>query len=333
MAKETKIATKKLQLDLAEFKEKGLQLKLKCKSGKVLITLPDNIVFSFNPTNKEKTIAKKLLIYLSNRDVISARNCTPEMWNNSIGNGIKSLIEIRKRIVDFNIELVPTEDTIDYPLAFLLNYASYIIGRFLRYTEMNDRKKEGNYMEALDELRIYLLLIRDKLQLIGDSKLVTEAKVQKGDLPNEVDQDVTIEDALKQDKIGFRWVGTTDQLDRLFKELVDNKAIQADTEEVFKKVFKKEVNNENTEIVWQLKDVQLCYLFDELIKSSLLSKSTEYNSAIRDYRFFVKDDGLKSTFENMKGLKQSYINNKTGTPKNADVIDRIINNIKMTENI
>lgn len=164
------------------------------------------------------------------------------------------------------------------------------------------------------------------------SHIVVDIKSQIEDLksvirPSELNSSNSTSSGTNSTVVGFEWLGKRkdEQINELFKGLKGVYIRQDSNDDLFKNIFNGEPITESIKITWLSKDVLLAYLFEELIKSNLISYHADYNSKIRDFQFFIKRDN--TAFLNLKGLKQSYINNKNSKPKGADDIDFIINEI------
>ena len=134
---------------------------------------------------------------------------------------------------------------------------------------------------------------------------------------------------LKQNLKSFKWVGREpeQQLSVLHAALIDTGAIAIEESlETFCGAFSGKGLDEQPQMIWLLKDVELAYLFENLIQNGLITIGTEYNSIVRDSQIFIDKHG--NSFNNLRGAKQSYLRNKPPhKPKRHLLIDKVINSI------
>ncbi|MGP8216427.1 MAG: hypothetical protein ACLQQ4_12730 [Bacteroidia bacterium] len=218
--------------DFTELRRIGGQLQEKYKSGKVTVKLPEKITFSFTPTREEKIIAKKLLVFLSDKDVLSPIDCTPEMWVNSFEHVTKSLLAIRDKIVEFDLGLQDEKDVIS-PFDYLLMYASLGIREFLRETE----NSKIAYTKALDKVRVHLLFMKDTIQQIVAAKLpltiekTKEENIRPPAFVFEVIDEFKIRQCFSTLALGSMFLNETDKTDFInvfTKEYVDKSVMWRD---------------------------------------------------------------------------------------------------------
>ncbi len=128
----------------------------------ITINLPF-LSFSVKPKNKEKIIAKEIVIRLADKRVLNATECCDDC----IKKALFSLQEIRKLLVDKQVELMDYTDTALYILIELILES---IRQFFTYTDRNKIesdfdlkfKRREIYFGALELLRshIYRCLIQ-----------------------------------------------------------------------------------------------------------------------------------------------------------------------------
>lgn len=132
--------------------------------GDVTLTLPF-VSIAVNPKDREREIARELVIRLQDRRVLSAWECC----DNCIERALSSLQEIRQMLIDKQVEL---SDVSDGPLYLLIDAMRLGIRQFLTYEELlkqNDgcsilvsgtlvghQKRGGAYFDALEVLRGHL---------------------------------------------------------------------------------------------------------------------------------------------------------------------------------
>jgi hypothetical protein len=84
--------------------------------------------FSFKPTDIEKKVARELLIRLPDKRVLNANECC----DNCIDNALSSLQEVRKVLVDKQVDLAEYHDG---GLYLLIELMAEVIRQFLTYEE------------------------------------------------------------------------------------------------------------------------------------------------------------------------------------------------------
>lgn len=122
--------------------------------------------FSVKPTDIEKKVARELLIRLPDKRVLSAKECC----DNCIDNALSSLQDVRKVLVDKQVDLAEYHDG---GLYLLIELMAEVIRQFLTFEEslkvshrdeLLVRHKEFHrapdtreaYFEALNQLRFHL---------------------------------------------------------------------------------------------------------------------------------------------------------------------------------
>jgi hypothetical protein len=106
--------------------------------GSVSINLPF-LSFSLNPDDLEKRVAREIIIRLSDKRVLNAFECC----DNCIDNALSSLQEIRRILVDKQVELSSSPDS---PLYLLIELQVEAIRQFLTFEQ---RLNESSTPERL----------------------------------------------------------------------------------------------------------------------------------------------------------------------------------------
>lgn len=144
--------------------------------GDVTLNLPF-ISIAVNPKDKERQIARELVIRLADRRVLSAWECC----DNCIDDALKSLGEIRGILVDKQVELA---DLRDGPLFLLVDAMALGIRQFMTYEELLQRNSDARphsrfgefhrppdvhqaYFDALEVLRGHLSRCLGQVAAIG----------------------------------------------------------------------------------------------------------------------------------------------------------------------
>jgi hypothetical protein len=155
--------------------------------GEVTLNLPF-VSIAVNPKDKEKQIARELVIRLADRRVLSAWECC----DGCIDNALKSLREIRSIFVDKQVEL---SDLRDGPLYLLVDAMALGIRQFLTYEELLNRSDDAPphprfgdfhrppdirqaYFDALEMLRGHLSRCLGQIAAIGGMDLPQEGLVK-----------------------------------------------------------------------------------------------------------------------------------------------------------
>ena len=154
----------KFQFDISESIKKARKYINKHVDG-VTIEIPF-ISFSVKPTDIEKKIARELLIRLPDKRVLNSKECC----DNCIDNSLASLQEIRKILVDKQVEL---SDYHDGGLYLLIELMTEVIRQFLTFEETlktngrlafapalkdfhRDHETRAAYVELLEQLRFHI---------------------------------------------------------------------------------------------------------------------------------------------------------------------------------
>lgn len=103
--------------------------------GDVTLNLPF-VSISVSPKNRERMVAREIVIRLRDRRVLSAWECC----DNCIDNALASLQEIRTILVDKQVEL---SDVQDGPLYLLIDTMTAGIRQFLTYEELLKRSDDS----------------------------------------------------------------------------------------------------------------------------------------------------------------------------------------------
>lgn len=154
----------KFQFDISESIKKARKYINKHVDG-VTIEIPF-ISFSVKPNDIEKKIARELLIRLPDKRVLNSKECC----DNCIDNSLASLQEIRKILVDKQVEL---SDYHDGGLYLLIELMTEVIRQFLTFEETlktngrpafapalkdfhRDHETRAAYLELLEQLRFHI---------------------------------------------------------------------------------------------------------------------------------------------------------------------------------
>lgn len=155
--------------------------------GEVTLNLPF-VSIAVNPKDKEKQIARELVIRLADRRVLSAWECCDDC----IDNALKSLREIRSILVDKQVELSEIRDG---PLYLLVEAMALGLRQFLTYEELLNKSDDApqhprfgdfhrppdvrqSYFDALEVLRGHLSRCLGEVAAIGGMDLPQEGLVK-----------------------------------------------------------------------------------------------------------------------------------------------------------
>ncbi len=121
--------------------------KLSSRVGSVSVNLPF-VSFSLNPDDLEKRVAREIVIRMSDRRVLNAGECC----DNCIDQALSSLQEIRRILVDKQIELSGIPNS---PLYFLIEFQLEAIRQFLTFEQrLNDSESlEGQFIKGPRDIR------------------------------------------------------------------------------------------------------------------------------------------------------------------------------------
>lgn len=150
--------------------------------GDVTINLPF-VSFSVSPEDREKRIAREVVIRLSDRRVLSESECC----DNCINSALASLREVRQILVDKQVEL---SDLQDGALYLLLEAMLVGIRQFMTYEEVLRRnpgapqhprfdsnrlpEHRQGYFESLDLLRGHLSRCLGQVSAIAGMGMLSE---------------------------------------------------------------------------------------------------------------------------------------------------------------
>lgn len=154
----------KFQFDISDSIKKARKFINKHVDG-VTIEIPF-IAFSIKPTDIEKKTARELLIRLSDKRVLNSKECC----DNCIDSALTSLQEVRKILVDKQVEL---SDYHEGGLYLLIELMTEVIRQFLTFEETlkassrpplapalkdfhRDHRTRAAYMELLEQLRSHI---------------------------------------------------------------------------------------------------------------------------------------------------------------------------------
>jgi hypothetical protein len=112
--------------------------------GDVTLNLPF-VSFSVSPKDREKQVAREIVIRLKDRRVLSAWECC----DNCIDQALESLQEIRRTLVDKQVEL---SDLQDGTLYLMLDAMTLGIRQFLTYEQLVNRAASSSPSSAPAEL-------------------------------------------------------------------------------------------------------------------------------------------------------------------------------------
>lgn len=155
--------------------------------GDVTLNLPF-VSIAVSPKDKERQAARKLVIRLADRRVLSAWECCDDCIDNSLA----SLREIRAILVDTQVEL---SDLQNGSLYLLVDAMTLGIRQFLTYEELLNRPDEAPahrrfgefhrppdirqaYFDALELLRGHLSRCLGQVAAIGDMDLPQDGLVK-----------------------------------------------------------------------------------------------------------------------------------------------------------
>ncbi len=124
----------------------------------------------------------------------------------------------------------------------------------------------------------------------------------------------------------IKWFGTNEQLVSLLEKLRDADFLVTPIEipVIIKEHFSDELKESVTLIKWAGTAGQLVYLFEQLQANRLLSKDLALQAAIKMH--FENKNG--KVYANLKQIKQDYLDSKTGLPKKADELKRLVSIVK-----
>lgn len=119
--------------------------QVKGRLGDVTLNLPF-ISIAVSPKDRERQVARELVIRLRDRRVLSAWECC----DGCIDNALNSLGEIRQVIVDKQVELADMQDG---PLFLLLDAMALGIRQFMTFEELLRRNKDDRPHPRFGEFR------------------------------------------------------------------------------------------------------------------------------------------------------------------------------------
>jgi hypothetical protein len=131
-----------------DFREqlKDARRKLNSRVGTVSVNLPF-LSFSLNPDDLEKRIAREIVIRMADRRVLNSFECC----DNCIEHALSSLQEIRRILVDKQVELSGNPDS---PLYILIELQGEAIRQFLTFEQrLLESSPERLIVDAPKELR------------------------------------------------------------------------------------------------------------------------------------------------------------------------------------
>lgn len=113
--------------------------------GDVTLSLPF-VSIAVSPRDRERQIAREIVIRLRDRRVLSAWECC----DNCIDNALASLLEIRQTLVDKQVELSELQDG---PLYLLLDAMTAGIRQFMTFEELLRHDEDAPRHPRLGEFR------------------------------------------------------------------------------------------------------------------------------------------------------------------------------------
>lgn len=120
--------------------------KLNTRVGSVSINLPF-LSFSLNPDDLEKRVAREIVIRIADRRVLNAFECC----DNCIDQALTSLQEIRRILIDKQVELSGVPDS---PLYLLVELQVEAIRQFLTFEQrLNQAMEPGAVIDAPSDFR------------------------------------------------------------------------------------------------------------------------------------------------------------------------------------
>lgn len=139
--------------------------RVSSRFGDVTLSLPF-VSIAVSPKDRERQVARELVIRLKDRRVLSAWECC----DSCIDRALTSLQEIRQTLVDKQVEL---SEVSDGPLYLLIDAMTLGIRQFLTYQELLERRDDApthlrfrdfcrppdtrqGYLDALEVLRGHL---------------------------------------------------------------------------------------------------------------------------------------------------------------------------------
>ncbi|MFO1112375.1 MAG: hypothetical protein U1E35_00330 [Rhodospirillales bacterium] len=150
--------------------------------GDVTLNLPF-VSIAVNPKDRERQVARELVIRLKDRRVLSAWECC----DSCIDRALTSLQEIRQTLVDKQVEL---SDVSDGPLYLLIDAMTLGIRQFLTYEELLNQGDDASphprfrdfrrppdtrqrYFDALEVLRGHLSRCLGQIAAIAGKEALT----------------------------------------------------------------------------------------------------------------------------------------------------------------
>ncbi|GAB1536323.1 hypothetical protein ADMFC3_19540 [Geovibrio sp. ADMFC3] len=167
---------------------KEAQIKFNKHVDGITISFPF-ISFSLKPTEREKIVARELLIRLSDKRVLSSTECC----DNCIDNSLTSLQEIRKVLIDSQVKL---SDYYDGGLYLLIELIAEGVRQFITYEEyLRTKMKEDvihrenyrsphiqeQYFSILEQLRTHIRSCLTQIANIADMETPKTESYLKAD--------------------------------------------------------------------------------------------------------------------------------------------------------
>jgi hypothetical protein len=157
--------------------------------GGLTVSLPF-FSFSVNPDDREQLIAREIVIRLKDRRVLSAWECC----DNCIDRALESLQEIRRTLIDKQVELSGAQEG---PLYLLIDMMLFGIRQFFTYVEMLEPSDDARgphprfpdfqrppdtrqaYFDALELLRGHLSRCLSQIAAIASMQVPTDGLIAK----------------------------------------------------------------------------------------------------------------------------------------------------------
>ena len=164
--------------------------------GNVTLQLPF-VSIAVNPKDRERQVARELVIRLRDRRVLSAWECCDDC----IDRALASLREIRQMLVDKQVELF---DMSDGPLCLLIDAMASAIRQFMTFEELLKRSDEApahprfrdfrrpadtqqTYFDALEVLRGHLSRCLGQIALLAGMDAPTNGLIANYQGPWQLD--------------------------------------------------------------------------------------------------------------------------------------------------
>lgn len=128
----------------------------------------------------------------------------------------------------------------------------------------------------------------------------------------------------------FNWKGMPEQLDELYRQLIEIEPRIETTPDTFKMAFSKDLKVFNQPIKWNETIRLLAYFFDNLYREQLIG-SNKWQSIIERYKLFINRDNKPVTANDLSVAKSEY--NSYGLQKGKEKINKLLKEVKNIKNI